>query len=146
MAAPAPEKPAQMAMARARSAGGKTLARIESVDGMTNAAPAPMSARVAISWFGFWAKVDSNDGDADGQQAELEGALATEAVTEGTGREQQPGEHDRVGVDDPLELGGRGAEVLLEGRQRHVEGAVADHDEHEAEAEHARGSPSAVGR
>ena len=49
-AAPAPASPAQMAMARARSWGGKTLVRIDSVDGMIRAAPTPMSARKAVSW------------------------------------------------------------------------------------------------
>ena len=61
MAAPAPEKPAQMAMARARSPGGKTLAKIDRVAGMTKAAPTPISARVAISWLALWAKVDSSE-------------------------------------------------------------------------------------
>ena len=46
---PAPEMPAQMAIALARSRAGKTLARIDSVEGMTNAAPTPMMAREAIS-------------------------------------------------------------------------------------------------
>ena len=49
-AAPPPEMPAQMAMALARSWAGKTLVRIDSVAGMTNAAPRPMTARLAISW------------------------------------------------------------------------------------------------
>ena len=50
MAAPAPEMPAHTAIALARSRVGKTLVRIESVDGMTNAAPTPMIARAAITW------------------------------------------------------------------------------------------------
>ena len=44
-AAPPPEMPAQMAIALPRSCGGKTLVRIDSVAGMTNAAPRPMTAR-----------------------------------------------------------------------------------------------------
>src|SRR5688572_31382869 len=44
-----PILPAQMAMALARSCGGKMLVRIESVAGMTRAAPKPISARVAIT-------------------------------------------------------------------------------------------------
>ena len=39
-------------------------------------------------------------------QPEVEGAPATEAVAEAPGREQQPGEHEDVGVDDPLQLAG----------------------------------------
>ena len=50
MAAPAPASPAQTAMARARSCGGKTLVRIDRVAGITSAAPTPMIPRVTISW------------------------------------------------------------------------------------------------
>ena len=42
MAPAAPVTPAQMAMALVRSSGGKTLTRIDSVDGMMNAAPTPI--------------------------------------------------------------------------------------------------------
>ncbi len=44
-AAPAPEMPAQMAMAFVRSCGGKTLASTDNVDGITKAAPRPITAR-----------------------------------------------------------------------------------------------------
>ena len=45
-------------------------------------------------------------GRADGEQhdADLQGALAAEAVAEAARREQQAGEDERVGVDDPLDL------------------------------------------
>ena len=49
MAAPAPARPAHRAMALARSWGGKTLVRIDSVAGMIRAAPIPMTARRAMS-------------------------------------------------------------------------------------------------
>src|SRR5579862_8490145 len=45
----APVVAAQIAIARVRSWGGNTLTRIDSVDGMMNAAAAPMSARHAIN-------------------------------------------------------------------------------------------------
>ena len=48
--APTPANPAQMAIARRRSSGGKTWASTDSVAGMTSAAPTPMRARAAISW------------------------------------------------------------------------------------------------
>ena len=49
MATPAPDTPAQMAMACVRSCAGKTLVRIDRVDGMMNAAARPMMARPAIT-------------------------------------------------------------------------------------------------
>ena len=46
---PAPANPAQIPTALARSSGGNTLVMVESVPGMSNAAPTPMSARRPIS-------------------------------------------------------------------------------------------------
>ena len=49
IATPNPAKPAQIAMARGRSAGGNTWARIDSVAGITKAAPTPIAARAPIT-------------------------------------------------------------------------------------------------
>ncbi len=66
-ATPSPEKPAQIAIARPRSRGsGKTLVRIDKVDGMISAPPMPMNAREAISWVGELGKRRS--GRAEGEQ------------------------------------------------------------------------------
>ena len=105
MAAPLPEMPAQMAIALARSRAGKTLVRIDSVDGMTNAAPMPMIARAAMSIAGASASAPSDRAGGEDEQAGLQGALAAEAVAERGGGEQQAGEDQAVGVDDPLHLG-----------------------------------------
>ncbi len=48
-ATPTPATPAHTAIARGRSSGGNTWARIDSVAGMTNAAPTPITARAAIT-------------------------------------------------------------------------------------------------
>ena len=48
-ATPMPATPAQIAMARGRSSGGNTWARIDSVAGITNAAPTPITARAAMT-------------------------------------------------------------------------------------------------
>ena len=44
--------PAHRAIALARSRDGNTLVRIDSVDGITNAAPMPMIARATMSMLG----------------------------------------------------------------------------------------------
>ena len=49
MAPAAPVTLAQIAIAFVRSSGGNTLTRIDSVDGMMNAAPTPINARHAMS-------------------------------------------------------------------------------------------------
>ena len=43
--------PAQMPIALPRSSRGKTFVMIDSVAGMISAAPTPIAARIAISWF-----------------------------------------------------------------------------------------------
>ena len=52
VATPMPTAEAQMPMARARSAGSKTLEMMERVCGSTAAPPRPIIARAAMSWSG----------------------------------------------------------------------------------------------
>ena len=86
---------------------------IDSVAGMMNAPPMPMSARVKISVVGRSARTPTERADAEDGQADGEEAVATEPVAEAAGGEQQAGEHERVGVDDPLQLAGGRAEAAL---------------------------------
>ena len=58
---PAPAKPAQMPMARARSSGGNTLVMVERVPGMMSAPPSPVRARKAMSCPPEWARPDSRE-------------------------------------------------------------------------------------
>ena len=50
------------------------------------------------------ASAESSEPDAEQRQADGEEPVATEAVAEASGGEQQAREHERVGVDDPLQL------------------------------------------
>ena len=61
IATPTPEMPAQIPIARPRSGGGNTLVRIDSVDGMMNAAPKPWIARVKIRMPAEPANADASD-------------------------------------------------------------------------------------
>jgi hypothetical protein len=63
MAAPEPAKAAQMAMARGRSAGRNTAARIDSVPGISRAAPRPWVARTAMRAAGSSTSVAASDMD-----------------------------------------------------------------------------------
>ena len=111
---PSADTPAQIPMARPRSrASVNTLVSTDNVDGMMNAPPTPMSARVAISTSASVANADSSEPIAEHGQAERERLVATEAVTEAARREQQSREHDRVRVDDPLQLTSRRAETAV---------------------------------
>jgi hypothetical protein len=58
---------------------------------------------------------------------------AAEPVAEGAGEEQQAGEHDRVGVDDPGDLRLRGTGLPGQVRQGDVEAADGRDDGHQGE-------------
>ena len=86
------------------------------------------------------------DQRADGEHAEADEqrTLAPEAVAEGTRREQQAGEHQGVGVDDPLQHRGAGVELGLQRRQRHVQRRHRHHDHDQRQAQHAEQEPAAL--
>jgi hypothetical protein len=48
-------------------------------------------------------------------------ALASEPVGQAPGGQDQRGEHQAVGIDDPLELAGRGMQLAHQARQRDVD-------------------------
>ena len=141
-------RPAHTPMALARSRGSwNTLVRIDSVAGMIADAPMPISARVPMRTVADGANADSAEPMPKIDQADGERAVATEAVTEAAGREQQAGEHDGVRVDDPLQLAGRGAESararrLRQRRDGDVEDRVVDPDHHQAQAQDEQGQPT----
>src|SRR3990172_9101388 len=112
---PRPATADQIAIARARSPAGNTFVRIDSVAGMMRAPPIPMNARVAMSWPG---------GSAEAPR-----------------REQQPGEDQDVGVDDPLQLGRRCSELAHERRKRHVHDRVVQRDHEQRQDEDPEGPP-----
>ena len=114
-ATPRPAVAAQIPIAIARSrASAKTLMSSDSVAGMMSAAPAPMTARASDELVDA-ARVRGarRGGPEHGEPAEQH-APAPEAIAERAGQQQQPGEHERVGVDDPLQL----ADVGARGRAR----------------------------
>ena len=112
-ATPRPAVAAQMPIAIARSrVSVKTLISSESVAGMMNAAPAPMTARATMSPSTPPAYAAHRRGDAEHREPGEQRAPASEAIAERAGQQQQPGEHERVRVDHPLQL----AHVRARGR------------------------------
>ena len=111
MATPTPAKPAQIAIARGRSLGGNTWARIDSVAGITNAAPTPMTARAPITAPDGARQRREQRCRAEHDQPAVEREPSAVAVTQRTGGEQQAGEHQGVGVDDPLQAARPGVEA-----------------------------------
>ena len=103
--APPAATPTQVPTALPRSSGGKMVVITESVTGMMNAAATPITMRSPIS-----VRRRSGANRARGRREpksaspSSEERLAAEAVADRAGGQQQRGEGERVGVDDPLEL------------------------------------------
>jgi hypothetical protein len=85
--------------------------------------------------------------EAEGCEPEGERPVAAEAVAQAAGGEQQSGEDQDVGVDHPLQVAVGRPEAALGGRpgeggQGHVEDAVVDDDDDEAEAQDGQRQPA----
>ena len=61
--------------------------------------------------------------------------MATVAIAERPAEQQQPGERERVGVDDPLQAAGARVQLPVEGGQRDVDDGRVQHGDQQAEAE-----------
>ena len=145
MAPPPPATPAQIATAFARSSRGKTLVRIESVAGMIMAPAAPMTTRAPMSSPDESAiRPAYSEAKPNRARPSLHDALAAESLAERAHREEQAGEHERVGVHHPLLLGRRCAQVARERRQHDVQRRVAQHDDEQAGAEDCENPPTPV--
>ncbi len=84
-------------------------------------------------------------GDAEHREPAQQRAAAPVAVPERAGQEQQPREHERVGVDHPLQLGHVRVEVTHERGERDVDDRVVDDDREQARAQHAQRRPAVAG-
>ncbi len=131
--APPPATPTQTPMAFGRSSTGKEVVITDSVVGMIAAAPMPISARSAISWAGSLVSMPRPGSDAEHGEAADEQLAAPEPVTQRSGEQQEAGEHDGVGVDDPGDLGLAGAGLPGQVGQGHVEAADRRDDGHQRE-------------
>ena len=83
---------------------------------------------------------------AEHEQADHQRAAAAELVAHRARGEQQAGEHQRVGVDDPLQLAGARVQLLDQRGQRDVEDRVVDAHDEQAEAEDGEDPPAALVR
>jgi hypothetical protein len=81
---------------------------------------------------------------AEGEEHEAadQHPAAAVAVAHGPGRDQEGGEAEGVGVDDPLQGGGPGVQVAGQGGQCRVEHGVVDHHHQKAQAEHEQDQPA----
>ena len=101
---PTAAMPAQMPIALPRSSRGKTFVMIDSVAGMISAPPTPISGADARS-AGSRCRRTGPRGWRRRRAASpaCSARLRPEAVAERAHRQQQAGEHEQIGVDDPLQ-------------------------------------------
>ena len=141
--APPPATPTQTPTARPRSSGGNEVVITDSVVGITAAAPAPMSTRAAISIAGVVDGERPTRRGAEDDQPGDQDALAAVPVAERAGGQQQPGEHDRVRVDDPGQLGLAGPGGPGQVGQRDVQPADRGDDHHQRQRDDGEDGPAA---
>ena len=142
-----PTAPAQMPMARGRSA------RVEHVgddrqrlrhDG--RGAQAHRRARPDQLIRCLRVRGDQRE-QAERHQADHQHPLAADPVADHPEGEQQPGEHQGVGVDPPLQLALAGAEAVAglgDRLERDVQHGVVEHDRHQAGDQDAEDEPAAA--
>ena len=89
---PAPAKPAQMPTALARSSGGNTLVMVDSVPGMSSAAPIAHERAQRDELVGRPGECRQSGGDAEDGRPGDERAPAPEAVADRAGGQQERGQ------------------------------------------------------
>jgi hypothetical protein len=93
-----------------------------------------MTTRVAISSASVWEKPAEHREDGEDRRPDEEGAPAPEHVRQAAPGDEQDAEGQGVGVHHPLGGGDAGVEVLLDLRDRDVDGGevVRQHEGREA--------------
>ena len=135
-ATPTPTMAAHSPIALARGTGSvKMLVISPSVVGKITAAPTPMAARAAISASAEFACAATADVIANSASPAVEPSPPAVTVGQAAGRQQQAGHDQGVGVDDPLQLGGVGAQFARQRWQRDIDDGGIDADDEDAEAD-----------
>ena len=113
------------------------------VEGISIAPKTPIAARAAISHSALGANAASAETSAEAGRADEQHPAPAESVAEHAHRHEQAREHERVRVDDPELLRGRGLEVERDLRQGEAQHGVVDRDEQHRQHEHDERRPAA---
>ena len=109
---------------------GNDEVMIASVAGDTTAPPKPWSARAPISIARESASAHASEASTNRAVPATNTRRRPSRSADATAEHQEAREGDRVGVDDPLQAGGREMQPVAHRRQRHVhDGDVEDHHE-----------------
>ena len=147
IATPRPLTADHRPMALARSCGSvKTLLMTDSVDGMMNAAAMPITARAAISSAVVWVNAAAKLAAAKTIRPARNARRRPYSSARAPAQQQDRGERQRVGVDDPLQSARRGVQVPGQGRQGHVHDRRIHDDDQQGQAQDRERVPAAVRR
>ena len=147
VAIPTPVAAPHSPMALARSPRSvKTFTSSDRVEGNMRAAPSPITARAAMSSLVVPASAPASAARREDAQAGQQHALAALAVAQAARRQHQGREHQAVGIDHPLQLGGSGAERADQGGQGDVHDRDVDADQEGAQAKGQHDSQPPPGR
>ena len=103
----------------------------------------PSAARAAMRASAVGANAATIETRREAGRADQQHAAAAEAVARAAHPDEEAGEHERVGVDDPELLGGRRREIARDRRQREAQHGVVDRDEQHRQHEHRERDPGA---
>ena len=118
---------AQAPTARVRSRGSvKVATMMASVVGTMSAAPRPCSSRAPISTLPLPASPGAQRGQREHRQPDHEQPPPAVHVGQPAADQQQPGEHQDVAADHPLQARDRQVQVALDGRDRDVRHVVVE--------------------
>ncbi len=135
--------PDQVPIACPRRSREKLALMSARLPGTRSAAPIPCTPRATTSWVMCGASPHQIDATAKSATPDGEDAPPAQTVPQRSAGEDQRGEHEGVGFDDPLRLGDARAEFALQHREHDVDhGAV---DEGDARAEDRRRQHPASG-
>jgi hypothetical protein len=101
---------------------------------MIIAPPTPSRPRAAMSWAGEAASAASSEAPAKTIEPRAEQPPSSDPVAQTGHGDEQPGEDEPVGVDDPQQLDRPGGQVGGQGRERDVEQGGVHGDQQQARA------------
>ena len=105
--------------------------------GTSSAPPMPCAARASDELIDRRRQPAPDRSQREQRHSDRINALAAQVIAERTAEQQERREQKRVRFDHPLHVDGRGLEVRLQRRQRHVDDRAVD--EHHARSENRRG-------
>ncbi len=139
------EMPAQMPSARARVLSSKTELTSARDSVSIPAAPVPWMNRATISTSIDGRQRGEHQPDGERHQAADEDAPAAELVAQAPGGDHEHGDRQQVAVDDPLQLAGGRAQVVLDRGQRQRHHRRVEHQHEQRHARPGQRPPGPVG-